>query len=181
MALEDLQVGDAVLDELGTDQLAAGVPAGAVGGEDAVAEELLPLAVKGLALAVVAELRGQHGLDVLGVVGEDDAPAEDAELGRVAADGVEDVLPQLAVLLARHRPRGLGGEVDAPGPAAAELDGADTTRTAQPALLCGAADDVDDKEPADGPQQHGQPREPVPGVPKQAHGVVRCSEGVVRV
>lgn len=103
MALEHVQVTDAVLDELRPDQLAAVVPQAAIGGEDAVAEEGLPLPVEGLAFAVVVELRSQDGLDVLGVTGEDDATAGDAALGRVALGIAEELPPEREVLVLHRR------------------------------------------------------------------------------
>jgi hypothetical protein len=51
-----VQVTDAVPDELRPDQLAAVVPKAAVGGEDAVAEEVLPLLMEGLPLSIIPEL-----------------------------------------------------------------------------------------------------------------------------
>lgn len=99
VALEAVQIADAVLDELRPDQLAAGVPAIAVGGEDAVAQEVLELLVEGLSLAVVGELRGQDGLDVLRVGGHEGAAAEGVGLARVLADGREEALPELHVLV----------------------------------------------------------------------------------
>lgn len=58
MTLEAIQITDAILRELRADELAAGVPLGAVRGEDGIAEEGFPLLVEGLALAIVAKLRG---------------------------------------------------------------------------------------------------------------------------
>lgn len=101
MGLEAVQVADAVAGELGADELAAGVPEGAVGGEDAVAEEGLPLGVEGLALAVVGELGGEYGLDILRVGGEEGAAAQETALGGPEAVDVEGREPVgvLGVLL----------------------------------------------------------------------------------
>lgn len=92
--LEAVQVAHAVPRELRPDELAAVVPLHPVRGEDAVAEEMRPLSVELLPFAKVVELRGQHGLYVFGVGGEDDALVEDARLAgpRVGA-GEEDVSP----------------------------------------------------------------------------------------
>lgn len=89
MRLEAVKVADAVANELGTDELTAGVPHLTVGGEDAVTQKVLPLLVEGLPLAKVGELSGQDGLDVLWVGGGDDGLAKDGGPAGVAADGGE--------------------------------------------------------------------------------------------
>jgi hypothetical protein len=94
-----VQVADTVLDELGADQLPTVVPLLAVSGEDAVTEEGPPFLVEGLALAVVAELRGQDGLDVFVVGREDDAAAGNTALGRVRRGMAEHAVPEGEVLV----------------------------------------------------------------------------------
>jgi hypothetical protein len=84
MLLKGVQVADTIPDELGPDQLAAGEPDVAVGGEDAIAKEGFPLRMEGLALAVVVELRGQDSLNVLWIYGEDNSLHNDLRLDRVA-------------------------------------------------------------------------------------------------
>lgn len=115
MPLESVQVTDAILDELRTDQLTRRVPRISIGGEDRVTEERLPVIVEWLALAEVAELRGQDGLDVLGVGGEDDALAGGAGLDGVVAVGVllEDVAPALEVVVVGAVVDGFCDEIEA--------------------------------------------------------------------
>lgn len=84
MLFKDLQITDTILDELRTDQLPGIVPLVQIRREDAVAEEIMPVLVEGLALAVVAELRCENGFDVLWVGSEDDALAGNARLDCLA-------------------------------------------------------------------------------------------------
>lgn len=102
MLLEDLRVDDAVPHEHGTDELAGARPEFSVRGKDAVAQEFLPLAVERLTLAVVGELPGQQGLDILGVHGHDGAGGNArVQLGGLdigLASGCEDgVVPEFNV------------------------------------------------------------------------------------
>lgn len=100
MTLKTVQVTHAVPRKLRPDQLATGVPLGAVGRKDAVAQKVLPLVVEALALAKVGKLRGQQRLDIVRVRGEDDAQVQDARLGGPGAGLAEDVVaPVLEVLL----------------------------------------------------------------------------------
>lgn len=102
--LEAVQVTDAVPGELRPDELTAGVPLAVVRGEDTVAEKVLPSLVELLTLAKVTKLRGQDGLDVLRVRGEDEALVEETNFGRpylFATNFEELVLPQFEVRLRR--------------------------------------------------------------------------------
>lgn len=112
MRLEAVQVTDPVPDELGPDEHAAVVPPLAVRGEDAVAQELLPLLVEGLSLAVVLELRRQDGLYVLGVGCEDGPLADDAVFSGPAPDVFEEPSPELEVLVLDVGADAPGDEVD---------------------------------------------------------------------
>lgn len=69
MLLEDFRVDNAVPHEHGTDKLARARPEFSIRGKDTVAQELLPLAVEGLTLAIIGELARQESLDVLRVLG----------------------------------------------------------------------------------------------------------------
>lgn len=73
MLLKNLRIDDAIPRKHWTDQLARARPEFAIRGKNTIAQELLPLAVEGLTLAVVGELAGQEGLDILGVLGHDGA------------------------------------------------------------------------------------------------------------
>lgn len=85
MSLECVQVADALPRELGPEKLSARVPGLAICGKDAVAQELLPFAVEGLALAVVRELRSQNRLDVFRVRCEDDTASHCSSRGQLVA------------------------------------------------------------------------------------------------
>lgn len=85
MLLEDLGVDDPFAHEHRADQLAGLRPQLTVRGEDTVTQELFPLAVESLALAVVGELASEQCFDVLRVHGEDDASGNaGVNLGRFA-------------------------------------------------------------------------------------------------
>jgi len=99
MPLENMKITNPVLDELRADQLPAVMPEGAVGSEDAVAQEVLPLVVEGLAFAVVVELRRQDGLDVLMIYSEDDIAAKQACFKGVGANFLEALPPKIKVLV----------------------------------------------------------------------------------
>lgn len=70
-ALEDIQIGDAILDEHGPDELPTGSPLLAIGGEDTIAQKRRPEIVKALALAKIRKIAGQHGLDMVRVAGKE--------------------------------------------------------------------------------------------------------------
>ena len=100
MILEAVQVAHAILDELGPHELAARVPQLAVGGKDAVAQKVAEVGVEVGTLAVVGELGGQQGLDVVRLGREDDGVASHVGLAGVAANLGELVEPILHVLVA---------------------------------------------------------------------------------
>lgn len=131
MRLETVQITDAVPDELRPQQLTARVPPLPVGREDAVPQKGLPLLVEDLALAKVAKLRGQDGLDVLRVGSEDGTAAHGAQLRGVASRAaasasaaaaagvgtapVEEVGPLLKVLMVDGGLDDAVDNVDGPG------------------------------------------------------------------
>ena len=103
--LEHLRVDQPVARKHGPDEGARARPQLAVGREDAVSQELVPLLVELFALAIVCEFPRQHGLDVLRVDGEDGAGERaqtqlDGVRGLAVGQGVvfEDALPEDEVL-----------------------------------------------------------------------------------
>lgn len=99
MLLMNMQIRNTVLNELWTDELSRCLPKLAIRSEDRVAEELLPLRVKELALSVVIELSSKNGFDVLHVGGEHDTLACWTGLQGVAslAVAVEETAPAFEV------------------------------------------------------------------------------------
>lgn len=75
MLLEAVQIANSLLDKLWANKLSASMPQVAIRSKDRVTEELLPVVVEKLALAIVVELPGQDGFDVLNIGGDDDALA----------------------------------------------------------------------------------------------------------
>lgn len=71
--LKDVRVNDTVPRKHGTNEMPRTRPEFAIRGEDTVAQELLPLAVERLTLAIVGELAGQESFDILWVSGQDRA------------------------------------------------------------------------------------------------------------
>lgn len=85
MLLKAMQIAHSLLDKLWANKLSAGMPKVAIRGENRVTEELFPVLVEELALAIVVELPGEDGFDVLNVGGDDDALAGWAGLEGEAA------------------------------------------------------------------------------------------------
>lgn len=113
MILKTVQIAHPVLDELRPHELPARVPQLAVRREDAVAEEIAEVGVEVGALAVVGELRRQHGLDVVGLRGEDDFVAGDVGFGCPGADAAELAYPVLEVAVSAVFEDAVDDEVDA--------------------------------------------------------------------
>jgi hypothetical protein len=70
-ALEYVQVGNAIFDEHGPNEMPTGTPQLAIGGEDTVTQKWRPEVMKQLALAKIGKIAGQHGLDMIRVAGHD--------------------------------------------------------------------------------------------------------------
>ena len=82
MPLKHLQIRHPFRVEMRSQQLTARVPRGSIRREDAVAEKGLPVMVEALAFAVIAKLRGENGLHVLRIDGEDAVEAGHGDLRR---------------------------------------------------------------------------------------------------
>jgi len=65
VTFKGMEIRDALLDELRTDESAGIVPELTVGGKDGIAEEVKPSGMEELALAIIVELRRQNSLNVL--------------------------------------------------------------------------------------------------------------------
>lgn len=73
--LKKLQIRDPAFHKLRPNQLPATMPEITIRREDAVPQEIFPILMKGLALAIVTELRGKDSLDVLRLRRENEALA----------------------------------------------------------------------------------------------------------
>lgn len=82
MVFESIKVRDAVLHELGSDQLAAVVPLLSIRCENTVAKKVLPIVVERFAFAIVVELRRQDRFDVLDIGRKDESLSGDEEINR---------------------------------------------------------------------------------------------------
>lgn len=115
--LENSQITDPVLDELGSDQRPTVVPLLPVRREDTVPEKVLPIFMKRLAFAIVLELSSQDGFDVLRLGGEDEALRTDLRLDRVRRPGRskagEEPFPELEVFVSDGGRDASIGEVEA--------------------------------------------------------------------
>ena len=103
MLLKDIQIADPVPDELRSDQLPTIVPLLAIGGEDAVAQKVLPVFMEWFTLAVISKLSGQDCFDQFRVCGEDEPLGGNLFLHRKWRYRIpvlgEKVLPELIVLV----------------------------------------------------------------------------------
>ncbi len=75
MRLKDLQITDAILNKLRSDQLPRRMPLIQIRGKDTIAKEIFPFLMKWLAFAIVGELRGENSFDIFRIRSKDDATA----------------------------------------------------------------------------------------------------------
>lgn len=68
VCFESVQIANAVLDELRSNELTRVVPLAAIGREDAVAEKIVPFFPESLTLAIVLELGSKNSFDVLRIL-----------------------------------------------------------------------------------------------------------------
>lgn len=88
--LKAIEIADTLTRKLRTEQFSAALPFLTICGEDAVAQERLPVGVERFRLAKVFELRGQNGLDVLRVHCDDFARAQAVALNRPLISSFEN-------------------------------------------------------------------------------------------
>lgn len=108
MLLKDLGVDNAIPHEHRTNKLARARPEFSIRGKDTVAQELLPLTVERLTLAVVGKLASQESLDILGVLGHNGARGDTSvQLGGLdiclASRCGDGFAPELDVLVGQIR------------------------------------------------------------------------------
>lgn len=111
------QVADTVLDELRSNQSPTVMPLLPVRGENAISEEVLPVLMEGLPFAIVIELSGQDGLDVLRLRCEDETLRANPSLEGVprgrGAEAIEEPLPKLEALMTDRGRHTSVGKVEA--------------------------------------------------------------------
>ncbi len=84
MLLEDVQITNAILDKLRPDQLSRRMPQIPIRCKNRVAEEIFPLSMKRLSLAIVCKLSCENSFDVLWVSCEDASTTDEGAFGGIS-------------------------------------------------------------------------------------------------